>query len=67
VPLTLETAPPPPAFNSVHPPVVTDVHAGAEVPLVALHQYSLWFVVSLNKSPGRFPATLPGAAVPKNF
>jgi hypothetical protein len=50
-----------------HPAVATDVQAGAAVPLGALQTYSLWFVVSVKKSPGRLVATEPGAEVPKNF
>jgi hypothetical protein len=62
------TVPLPPAtFSSSHPAAVTDVQAGAAVPAGALQTYSLCAVVSVNRSPGRFVATLPGAAVPKNF
>src|SRR5271166_5524111 len=34
-----EKAEDPPPFSCVHPPVVTEVQAGAAVPLAALHQY----------------------------
>src|ERR1035438_109422 len=65
---TLVTDPLPPLpLVCSHPAVATDVQAGAAVPETALQTYSLWFVVSVNKSPGRFPVTDPGAAVPRNF
>jgi hypothetical protein len=57
----------PAPFVNIQPAAVTEVQAGVAVAAGALHTYSLWLAVSVNESPGRLPATLPGAAVPKNF
>src|SRR5271157_680667 len=56
-----------PVGPSIQPPAVTLVQAGAAVPDGAPQMYSLLWVVSVNRSPGRLPVTLPGAEVPKNF
>jgi hypothetical protein len=57
----------PPVEVKSHPPAETVVQAGAAVPEGAPQTYSLWAVVSVKRSPGKLVATLPGAAVPKNF
>src|SRR5450759_662056 len=49
VPLATTVTEPPPPSTCSHPAAVTEVQAGAAVPLGALQTYSWWFVVSVAK------------------